>query len=93
MKKNTWTPKIESTEYIEAGGLFAGLTELFDALCASEPDFTWGGNNHSMVTGECILNHFDNSVLEDTPEKQLKTLRKPIKMLPQGEQAYIDLEN
>jgi len=83
--------KINTCQFVDASDLFNGLSELWSELVESEPDFTWGNNNRSLVVADDILNHFDNSVIEN--EGQLETLRKRVQKLPEGGQIYVDLEN
>jgi len=80
---------IHACKYVNASDLFTRLRKLWTEFCASDPDFSWGGNNHSLVDGDAILNHLDNSAIDS--HKQVETLRKRINLLP--EHTYIDLEN
>ena len=80
---------IHTCEYIKSSDLFKGLAQLWSDLSNSEPDFQWGGNNHTLVDPRAIINHLDNSVVENAG--QLETLRKRVAKLPKD--VYVDLEN
>jgi hypothetical protein len=89
MKTKTKTMTIHTCQYVEASDLFKGLGELCDEFTNSEPSFSWGGNNRTLIDGQSILNHLDNSVIENAG--QLETLRRRVRKLP-GD-VYVDLEN
>jgi hypothetical protein len=75
--------------FVLASQLFRGLNKLWDELVESDPPFTWGDNNRSLVTADDIVR-----ALEDwsrVSEKQLSQLRKRINAI--GWQTYVDLEN
>ena len=80
---------IDTCRFVTASALFKGLRKLWAQLAESSPDFTWGSNNRSMVVPKAILDHLDNSVIDN--EKQLKTLRRRAASLPAD--VYVDLEN
>jgi len=82
---------IERCSFALCSEMFNELDDLCNEFCDSEPPFSWGDNNRSLVTGEAILNHLDNCNIKN--ESQLDALRKRIVKLPQGNQTYIDLEN
>lgn len=80
---------IHTCQFVEASDLFKGLGELYDEFSNSEPDFSWGGNNRTLVGGEAILNHLENCEIEN--QRQMKTLRRRVRKLPEG--VYVDLEH
>ena len=83
--------QVQETKFVPASHLFKGLRKLWIALGESDPDFTWGSNNRSLVTAECILNHLDNRAV--VPTRQQDAFRKRCQQLPGGLQCYVDLEN
>ena len=90
--KYVYSPKVETTEYVEASNLFFDLDALQAELCQIDNlPFTWGSNNRSLVCADDILDVFDNRNTENV--KQLRELRKRVKTLPEQGQTYIDLEN
>ena len=68
--------------------LFKGLNSLRTAFEESDPDFNWGGNDHSLVTPRAITDHCANTIGD---HRQLKALQRRIEKLPSG--VYVDLEN
>lgn len=85
MKKHTCS-------FVKASDLFKGLSTLWDICADSNPPFTWGDNNRSLVTAVTILDHLDLIGLEaGKEEKQLETLRKRVEKI--GLDTYVDLEN
>jgi hypothetical protein len=81
---------IHTCKYVHASGLFKGLTNLWNEFADSDPPFSWGDNNRSLVDPASILNHMDGSgVIEN--QRQVETLRKRVEKLPAG--VYVDLEN
>jgi hypothetical protein len=82
--------KIQSCRFVLASDLFDELDELWNAIACSDPDFTWGDNNRSLVTAEVLLDHCDSNGVESP---QLDSLRQRVKTLPDGNQTYVDLEN
>ena len=81
--------RIQSCEFVSGFELFTGLQLLWDEFAESDPDFSWGSNNRSLVTAKSILDHLDNSNIEN--EKQMETLRKRVKVI--GGDMYVDLES
>ena len=80
---------VYTCRYVHASDLFEGLKALWDEFNNSDPDFSWGNNNRTLVDPHSILNHLDNSVTEN--EKQAETLRERVKKL--SKHVYVDLEN
>ena len=67
------------------------LMENVSTQISENGGLTWGSNNRSLVTAECIAREIDEDAC-DTPEerRQLKALvAKLLKM----DQLYVDLEN
>ena len=79
---------IETCRFVTGSELFDGLKELWDKFSDSDPDFSWGGNDRTLVDPVAILNHLDNSVIDN--EKQVQTLRRRVGKLPKD--VYVDLE-
>ena len=84
--------KVHKCQFVLEADLFKGLDDLWREFCESEPDFTWGDNNRSLVTAKSILDHLYNTAW--TNEEQLELLRLRVeKCLPEGGNTYVDLEN
>lgn len=59
---------------------------FYESLSANAP-FSWGDNNHTLVTAQRIMNHMvEWGMAEEYPE-----VYNTLKSLPEG--SYIDLEN
>lgn len=79
--------KVHTCEFVLGSDLFRNFPpDVWEQVVESDPDFTWGSNNRSMVTVECILNHMDSSGIEypDTFGDLCEEV---------GLQMYVDLEN
>jgi hypothetical protein len=80
---------IETCRFVHVTELFKELPELLQEFIESEPDFAWGGNEHSLVDGVAIVDHLDNIATEQ--ETQLEELRKRVAELQ--DDLYVDLEH
>lgn len=81
---------IQRCRFVRASELFTGLADLWQEFVNSDPPFSWGDNNRSLVDPKAILNHMDGSGVIES-KTQVETLRKRIEKLPSG--VYVDLEN
>lgn len=72
--------------YIPASEFFANFPEVWEELSNSDPNFTWGDNNRSLVTVERIVQHLDASHI-DYPEAFEEHYKEYVP------EDYIDLEN
>jgi hypothetical protein len=84
--------EVHQVQYVLASDLFEGLPKLWDRFCQSEPAFSWGDNNRSLVTAESILDHCDNHP-ELCGSKPVESLRQRVHSLPEKGQTNVDLEN
>ena len=80
---------IETCRYVRVSKLFKGLEQLWECLVESDPPFTWGDNNMSMVSIQALVEHMDKWARDD--DKQMNELRKRLAKLPAD--VYLDLEN
>jgi len=80
---------IENAEYVKSSELFAGLDALGDEFANSDPPFSWGDNDLTLVDARGILSHLDGFGVEH--EDQLETLRERIEGLPL--KVCVDLEH
>jgi len=78
-------------QFVLSSDLFEGLTELMTEFGESDPPFTWGENNRSLVTARDMINCFANSCIEN--DEQIDIFRQRINRLPEGLNTYVDLEN
>ena len=84
--------KTHQASFVLASDLTKGLKRFWSDFCDSEPSFSWGDNNRSLVTAKAILDHCDNTEsLAD--HRSLRLLRLRVAKLPEGQQTYVDLEN
>lgn len=84
-------PKIETTQFIAASAVFKGLKGLWTEFAESDPPFSWGGSNRTLVTAEAILNHLDGCA-NATP-RFVESLRTRLQKISPNLQLYVDLEN
>lgn len=81
-----------SCEFILSSDLFADFKEIAAGMAESDPDFTWGCNNRSLITITDLLNHIDNSDFDDyADEAMIEKFRNFCKEI--GVDTYVDLEN
>jgi len=78
--------KTHNCTFVLSSDLFRGYRKLALQMSESEPDFTWGSNNRSLVTVEVLLNHLDGVGVAYS-KKFAKRCREV------GLQTYVDLEN
>ena len=81
--------KIYKCEFVRVTELFDGLSELFQEMIDSEPYFTWGENNHSLIRAKEIEDYFSKIDLQE--KEQFETLKNRISEL--NIDLYVDLEN
>lgn len=81
---------IYSCDFVVASELFYGLNALWEAFAASNPPFSWGDNNRTLVVAVDIYDHLEPM---DVLGEQLDMLKKRIDHLPEQGQTYVDLEN
>ena len=84
-------PKLEATQFITASAAFKGLKGLWTEFAESNPPFSWGDNNRTLVSAEAILNHLDGCA-KATP-RLVESLRLRLRRLSPDLQLYVDLEN
>jgi len=77
---------VQTCEFVLGTDLFRDFVVVWEQIAESDPGFTWGTNNRSMVTVECILDHMDNAGIE-YPDAFRELCEKV------GLQMYVDLEN
>jgi len=74
-------------KFVNLSDLFKNLPEsVYEQLAESDPDFTWGENNRSLITIERLLDHMDAAGI-DYPE-EFKDMCNKL-----GLEMYVDLEN
>ena len=82
--------KINTCRYVHASDLFKRLGTLWEEFGGSEPDFSWGDNNHTLVDPKAIMDHIDGSARFEHP-RQVEALRRRVEKL--SGDVYVDLEN
>lgn len=82
--------KKQTCEFVPSSELFAGKEgkRIWNQFVECNQDFSWGGNNRSLVTVEAILDCLDNSAIDYSNSNGFKKKCREI-----GMQTYIDLEN
>ena len=81
---------VYTCQYVKASELFMGLKDLLDSFAQSEPPYTWGDTDHTMIFPKELfewLYGMDQTADEAT---QMEILRQRIWGLPMG--VYVDLE-
>ena len=87
---------LHKVEFVLGSELFDGLAALAEFHGESDPDYTWGSCNRSLVTGEAILDHLQDvgvDAEDDIVVTEFHELRRRIEALPDGLQTHVDLEN
>jgi hypothetical protein len=72
--------------FYDASALFEGFSDLWQQFIESDPSFSWGSNNHSLITVRDVLNHMDNVGIEYD-----KAFVDKCGLI--DEHFYVDLEN
>ncbi len=83
--------KVHVAKFVLASDLFGGMDSLHEALSDSDPPFSWGDNNRSLVTAETIWRHLDGEDIGAESARQ--KLRRRIESLPEQYNTYVDMEN
>jgi hypothetical protein len=81
--------KIQSCKFVSCSDLFKDLDELWEDFSSSDPEFTWGSANRTLIDPLTIIGHMNNVGLDD--RLQFKTLCKRINELPRS--VYVDMES
>lgn len=85
---------VQNCQFVLATDLFKGLRGLWDLMSLSDPPFTWGDCNRSMVMAKEILDAIHYAVgLADEVPPYLSELEERIAELPDKGNTYVDLEN
>ena len=84
--------EIHTCQFVTSSDLFKGLFSLWEDFAESDPPFSWGDNNRSLITAESIIDHLSNSSAADE-HWWLGRLIARVNKLPEGGQTYVDLEN
>jgi hypothetical protein len=84
--------KIEICQYIPATSIVPRKWDKwFWETISNNAPFSWGDNNRSLVTAECLVDHFESCDLpSNIKDKEIIEFQKTCRELGQ---MYIDLEN
>lgn len=94
--------KLSTCNYVKYSELFKDLAELSEEFCNSDPPFSWGDNDRTLVFAAGICSHLkehvkelDKTSISGTPKlnEQMKELERRVAVLPDGAMEYVDLEN
>jgi len=88
---NRSNPQIQTVQFIPASAAFKGLKRLWNEFAESNPPFSWGGSNRTLVTAEAVIDHLDGCA-NATP-RLVKCLRARLKNISPDLQLFVDLEN
>lgn len=83
--------EIETCRFIRLQMLFKGCDAAKDKFADSDPGFTWGDNNRSLVDRDSMIDAIVEITCDDDVEDELRTVIERLKRLPAD--VYIDLEN
>jgi len=84
-------PQIQTAQFIPASVAFKGLKRLWNEFVESNPPFSWGGSNRTLVTAEAIINHLDGCA--NATSRLVESLRSRLKKISPDLQLFVDLEN
>lgn len=85
------SPLVQTCRFVTASDVFKGLGLLWTTLVESDPPFSWGSNNRSLVSSVDLTMYLDGQGLDDPAGAQLTTLIERLDALPSD--IYVDLEN
>jgi len=83
--------KFETCQFVLGSSIFAGLNEAWNRMADSDPPFTWGNNNRSLVNALFIASHLDD--LDDREDSETKQIKTAVRRLRSLGDEYVDLEN
>lgn len=79
-------PDKTRAEFIKKSDLFAGFDDLHEEWRNSDPDFSWGDNDHTLVTISELLDDMDNNGVDVPGMFRYRCNRI-------GVQTFVDLEH
>ncbi len=88
---------IHTVSFVLCSELWKGASEFWNEWFNSDPSFTWGDTNRTLVSPSRMLNSmFDKDGtpivnFKDVPDDQIELVRSRLNEL--DESTYIDLEN
>ena len=85
------SPLVQTCSFVAASDVFKGLNALWTALVESDPPFSWGSNNRSLINSTNLTSYLDGQGFDDPVGDQLTVLIERLDALPTD--IYIDLEN
>ena len=93
MAKMKWKPTIETCQFVPASQIKKGLDRAWQALIESQPPFTWGDNNRSLVSIDDLRRQMEQ--LSDDGAGAMSQIKKFIARLDAISDSvpYVDLEN
>jgi len=83
--------EIKTCRFVDASDLFDGCPDAWQMFMDSDPPFSWGDANRTMITAELIQDVILDFFTED--ENIENQLDKVLNRLQLTHGAYIDLEN
>jgi len=82
----SWSQKTETCRFIAASHLFSEQSNAWITFAGSDPPFTWGDANRTLVSPDSL-----ESYLESLGTSDFDDVLKRLAELPND--VYIDLEN
>jgi len=86
-----YTPVLQTCSFIAASDLFRGLDALWSFFAESDPPFSWGSNNRTLISSCDLVSYLDSCVLDEPAEALFDTLADRVNAL--STDVYVDLEN
>ena len=80
----------QTVKFISAWSLFQDCDQASDAFCNSDPDFSWGDNNYSLISKQRFLNALQDLADEEV-NGQIEEVIERLKQLP--DDIYLNLES
>jgi hypothetical protein len=87
---------VQQCSFVPASAVFAGSSRAWDTFIESDPPYTWGSNNRTLVAADALAAYLQDTLgpdNEDLPAtlEALQRVVDSLRQLPAG--VYVDLEN
>lgn len=83
---------INTCRYVNLSDLFAGCPTITEAFANAEHDFTWGGNNLTMVTADAVHSAVMGMLEEDAAWNEYYQHLQPRVWSIENDTVYVNLE-
>jgi len=83
--------KLRECSFVHASEVFKGLPKAWDAFSLSDPPFSWGDNNRTLVDADSMRRHLEDA--DPIDGKAHGQINRALARLEKLGQTYVDLEN